>query len=132
MGNAIKIDGKTINLDDEIKKILEDYKNQVEKNVDDEAKKVAKLGAQKLKSSSPKNKGKYAKSWNWKKIGAPLGHAQYTVYNAKHYRLTHLLENGHLIRNQNGTYGRTKARPHIKPVEIIVQDEFFNKLKQKL
>lgn len=132
MGNAIKIDGKTINLDDEIKKILEDYKNQVEKNVDDEAKKVAKLGAQKLKSSSPKNQGKYAKSWSWKKIGAPLGHAQYTVYNAKHYRLTHLLENGHLIRNQNGTYGRTKAIPHIKPVEIIVQDEFFNKLKEKL
>lgn len=132
MGNAIKIDGKTINLDDEIKKILEDYKNQVEKNVDDEAKKVAKLGAQKLKGSSPKNKGKYAKSWSWKKIGASLGHAQYTVYNAKHYRLTHLLENGHLIRNQNGTYGRTKAIPHIKPVEIIVQDEFFNKLKEKL
>ncbi len=132
MGNAIKIDGKTINLDDEIKKILDEYEEDVEETVDQTAMAVAKRGAQKLKGSSPKNKGKYAKSWSWKKIGAPLGHAQYTVYNAKHYRLTHLLENGHLIRNQNGTYGRTKAIPHIKPVELIVQDEFFNKLKEKL
>ena len=121
-----------IDLEDEIKKILDEYEEDVEETVDQTAMAVAKIGAQKLKSSSPKNQGKYAKSWNWKKIGAPLGHAQYTVYNAKHYRLTHLLENGHLIRNQNGTYGRTKAIPHIKPVELIVQDEFFNKLKQKL
>lgn len=121
-----------IDLEDEIKKILDEYAEDVEETVDQTAMAVAKLGAQKLKCSSPKNKGKYAKSWSWKKIGAPLGHAQYTVYNAKHYRLTHLLENGHLIRNQNGTYGRTKAIPHIKPVELIVQDEFFNKLKQKL
>lgn len=36
------------------------------------------------------------------------------VHNKKHYRLTHLLEYGHIIRNQFGTYGKTDPRPHIR------------------
>lgn len=119
-----------------IQDILEDFKNEVEENVDKLAEKTAKLAVKELKATSPVGDyaggGAYAKSWHYKKTKMATGYTQYTVYNAKHYRLTHLLENGHLIRNKNGTYGRTKAIPHIKPVELIVQNDFFENLRRTL
>lgn len=70
-----------------------------------------------LKEVSPKRKvngGAYAKDWRVKKKGK-----QYTVYNQKHYQLTHLLEKGHATRNG----GRTRAFPHIIPEgEKAIQD----------
>ena len=80
---------------------------------------MAKDAVKRLKETSPydntKNpkKGHYRDNWTAKKTTASIGSVVWTVYNDKTYRLTHLLEHGHA--KQNG--GRTKAIPHIAPVE---------------
>lgn len=50
------------------------------------------------------------------------------VYNKEHYRLTHLLENGHIIKNAYGTYGRTAPRPHVKPAYDKIKDKFIDEM----
>lgn len=80
---------------------------------------VAKETAQKLKNSSPKMSGDYAKGWTVsKKAGSDV-----IVHNKTDYQLTHLLENGHVIRNKKGEYGRAPAHVHIAPVEEWAADE---------
>ena len=93
--------------------VMETIRKQVEGAADRATTAVAKESVQKLKNTSPKKSGDYAKGWRVKKLGA---HEQ-IVYNATNYQLTHLLENGHVIRNKKGEYGRAPAHPHIKDVE---------------
>ena len=95
----------------------------VDKEVQQSARKnidgVAKEAVQKLKNTSPVKTGSYAKGWGTKK----QGEADVVVYNRTDASLTHLLENGHVIRNKKGTYGRTHGIKHIKPVEEWAVDE---------
>lgn len=49
------------------------------------------------------------------------------VYN-RYPGLAHLLENGHATKNG----GRTRAFPHIRPVEERIIEEFFDAVKQKI
>ena len=125
-----------VNLADEIKKILDEYDLEVIEDVDKAALATAKLGVKELKDKSPKSNrakgGAYAKSWGYRKRKAPFGYTSYIIHNKKHYQLTHLLENGHLIKNQYGSYGRTRPIPHIKPVEVIVQEHFIDNLTRRL
>lgn len=126
----------SIDLAEELKKILDDYELEVIDDVDKAALATAKLGVKELKEKSPRSKraqgGAYAKSWGYTKEKMPFGYTSYVIRNRKHYQLTHLLENGHLIKNQYGSYGRTKPIPHIKPVEIIVQENFLDNLIKRL
>lgn len=121
---------------DELNEILEDYQGEVIEKLDIAALTTAKNAVKELKEKSPKSRGaksgEYAKSWGYKKEKMPFGYTSYTIHNKKHYRLTHLLENGHMIKNKYGSYGRTRPIPHIKPVELIVQDEFVKEAIEKL
>lgn len=97
--------------------------DEVDKEVQQSAKKgidgVSKESVQKLRNTSPVKTGSYAKGWSTKK----QGDMDVIVYNRTDYQLTHLLENGHVIRNKKGTYGRAPAHKHIKPVEEWAIDE---------
>ena len=125
-----------VDLVDELNKILDEFKEELDQDVDKAALATAKLAVKELKAKSPKSKramgGAYAKSWAYRKELMPFGYTSYTVYNLKHYQLTHLLENGHMIKNQHGSYGRTRPIPHIKPVELIVQDKFLEEIKKRI
>lgn len=126
----------SIDLAEELKKILDEYKLEVIDDVDKAALATAKLGVKELKEKSPKSNrakgGAYAKSWGYTRQRMPFGYTSYVIRNRKHYQLTHLLENGHLVKNQYGSYGRTKAIPHIKPVVLIVQENFIEDLTKRL
>ena len=108
------------NVGQQLAEILEDYSETVKDVRDKVFKQTAKEAVQKLKN--------YARSWTMKtdRDGAV------TVYNKEHYRLTHLLENGHVIRNKKGTYGRTNGIKHIQPVEEWGNDAVVERITKEL
>lgn len=111
----------------QLDKILSAYDQKVQEVTDQVFQDVAKETVQKLKSSSPRKSGEYAAGWSTKKNKKQ----DIVVYN-KVYRLTHLLENGHVIRNKKGTYGRAPAHPHISPAEEWASNEVQNEIKRRL
>ena len=106
--------------------IMDDYHREVNRAVEESAKEAADVCMKQLKNTSPKRPkhGEYARSWAVKEdsIGADV--TDYVVYNKKHYQLTHLLENGHMIRNAKGTYGRVRPIKHIAPAADSATQRF--------
>lgn len=96
--------------------ILNEYSEEIQEAITEEAERIAKNGSNRLKQTSPKNKGKYAKGWKVKtKKGK--GYVSSTIHNSTNWQLTHLLEKPHVIRNKSGTYGISKPQVHIEPIE---------------
>lgn len=103
---------------------LQSFNQNVVETVNGEIETVTKKGLRALKDLSPKHRGEYAKGWKIKKENF-IGECNKNIlYNEEHYRLTHLLEHGHV--KQNG--GRTRKFPHIKKVE----DEVIETLERKV
>lgn len=121
MSSSIKIE----NLQNEVMKYLTDYVEDIEEGVKETTDSISKEAVKEEKQKSPRRQGTrknpYWKGWTKKKESKGR---KYTtkIYNKTNYQLTHLLENGHATRNG----GRTKAQPHIKPVE-----EKYNKLYEQ-
>lgn len=122
-----------MSVEKQVADILDTFSFKVEEVTEQAAKKAAQDTRDKLKSSSPRDKGEYAKSWVATKGGKYKGAkvSGYVVHNKDHYQLTHLLENGHIIRNQYGTYGRVNGQVHIAPAEREGNKE-FEELARKL
>lgn len=127
-GTIVRID----QLGDAIRKEIESMNAMVIQNCNKAAEKAASDGVKQLKATSPVRAdgyhrkyppGSYAKSWTKKKEGNVLGVQGYTIHNAKHYQLTHLLEFGHIIA---GTGKRSKAIPHIAQVNDSVSQQFIH------
>ena len=113
----------------EIGNVLEEYNAELDKEVQIVMLAAAKEAAKKLQDTSPKKTGKYARGWT---VKSDFDSKTYTVHNAAKPGLTHLLENGHLKKNQFGTYGRVDGIPHIKPVEEWANAEVLKRLEQRL
>ena len=111
--------------------ILDDYSKDVKEATNDAIEKTSKESVRKLKNTSPKKSGEYAKGWKLKKDRGRDGIATVTVHN-KLYQLTHLLENGHVVRNAKGTYGRTPGIKHIEPVEEWAASELPQEIEREL
>lgn len=122
------------NLEKEIKEILEEEirltNDAVKESLEETGREVSTF----LKKTSPqgsRKKRKYSKSWKYEVVKGKLN-ANLRIYNEQ-WRLTHLLEFGHIIANQHGKYsGRAKALPHIAPAEEQAIRIFEEKLNNKL
>lgn len=70
-----------------------------------------------LRGNSPKQTGDYARDWACEYSDRD-GHHEAIVMNRHHYQITHLLEDGHKIRNQYGgpygTMGPAQPEHHIE------------------
>lgn len=121
-----------INITDQMEKILNDYSVEVKRATNNSIDVVAKQAVSKLKNSSPRKSGSYARGWGIKRERGSGGINTVTVHNKTNYQLTHLLENGHVIRNKKGTYGRAPAHPHIKPVEEFAKSELPAEIEREL
>lgn len=99
--------------------LLDEVNKDIEMSAKTNIQTVAKESAQKLRNTSPVKSGSYAKGWSVKR----MGDMDVVVHNRTDYQLTHLLENGHVIRNKKGTYGRAPGIKHIAPVEEWAVDE---------
>ena len=108
---------------------LSEFTEDVVKIIDVSSNKISKEAVAKLKVTSPKDKGNYAKSWRVKtdkKLGQPDTRTVYVA--APHYRLTHLLEFGHA--KVGG--GRVQAIPHIRPVEKEIEEQFTREVTEAI
>ncbi len=107
--------------------IFDEFSERLDAKTDDIMYEAARDTAKDLRETSPKGKGRksgeYARSWTWKK-----DKHRYIVHNKDHYRLTHLLNNGHVIKNKYGTYGRTLGDGHIRRAEQRAIERLFRKL----
>lgn len=116
----------------QIDDILMAYSSQVRQVAKEEFKNQADETKKMLRQSSPRNrKGSrrgYAKDWDKK----PNGEGGWVVYNRHTYQLTHLLENGHVIKNGVGKYGRVKPRKHIGPAEDAAAMRLPLRIKARL
>lgn len=111
----------------EIEKILTEYGDEVQENVDEATQRVAKAGAKAVRANANSTfdgTGKYAKGWKSKFETGRLS-SQGIIYNGDLPGLPHLLEHGHA--NRNG--GRTPGRPHIGPVEKQIIEDFEKAVK---
>lgn len=114
-----------IDLAKEITKTLKQYTTEVTEGIEEIKDDLAQEAVKKLKSGGPykERTGKYSKSWSVKKVKSDR-----TIFNRKHYQLTHLLEYGHASRNG----GRVAARPHIEDVESYVVEQFEKRVEDLL
>lgn len=128
-----------INIDQlaaEIAKGLAEYSQDVVEKVNVSSEAVGKAAVKRLKQTSPKRpgSGKYAKSWAMKtepEVGQP--HSRIIYVKAPHYRLTHLLEYGHVVVNAGpGKKDRVDGIPHIRPAEEMVIKEFMAEVEEAI
>lgn len=123
---------KKIKVDDLSKAIMTELKNY--EGVTEEAAwngvvETSQEAVQELRSAHPSGSGKYGswekynKGWTVKKTKRDK---TATVHNATDYQLTHLLENGHALRQG----GRTQAFKHIAPVAEKCDGELLKNIKR--
>lgn len=121
---------------DKLTKEITNYGAEVLFALQEVTREVGEEAVAKLKSSSPRSKGKssyagghYATKWTTESDRMGKTDTTTVVYNKKPtYRLTHLLEHGWVARNGR----RVPGREHIKPVDDWVQSEVVEKLARKL
>lgn len=115
-------------LADTVSKILSEYGDECMDVLEESVKNVTKEAANELKSAgSFGGTGKYRKGWKAKTQKKRIS-VEGVVYNTTAPGLTHLLEFGHA--KQNG--GRTRAFPHIEPVNEKAQGKIVEELERKL
>ena len=105
----------------EIEKQLRLYAQDVDSELRKSADIVTKEAVKELKKISPKRpgRGNYANSWTRRREG--IG---WRIYNKDYYRLTHLLEYGHVVISWNKNRGDTGKYVHIRPVEQKATQKF--------
>ena len=119
-----------INIEQDLREILDEYSEDVTEAVGKAIKKVANESVKKLKQTSPRRPGGGDYAAGWKKTIETGGLViEATVHGGpKTYPLAHLLENGHAKRGG----GRTMPIVHIKPVEDWAIEEVQKTIKEEV
>lgn len=113
----------------ELLEAMTQYTDEVKEEIGQIINDVAKEAKSDVRSGSPVRTGAYRKSWAVSFDKKKSGNAGFTVYaKAPHYRLTHLLEDGH--KTKNG--GKTKAQPHIRQVQDWADKEALKRIEEAI
>lgn len=107
---------------------LEEYVSMASEEVKEAVHTVSEDVKAEIESRAPVKTGAYKRSWTVTKVSETHQSLVNTVHSAKHYRLTHLLENGHAKRGG----GRTRSFPHIAPGEALAEKELLEIAERKL
>lgn len=116
----------------ELQKKLNLYSDEITNGMNAVIEDMAEKGLQEIKHQSETagfNNRVYAQGWSkvirkstvTKRVGL-------TLFNKKHYRLTHLLEYGHATRNG----GRTRSFPHISKAQDNIEEQTVKELKEMI
>lgn len=129
---------RPIDLDATVHTILEQYGEKVYDVLSDCVKEVSDEAVEKLQSVSSfapggHPSGAYSKDWKQEEVKVGRLATKRVVHNEEHYRLTHLLEKGHVSRNgTHRTFGRVAAYPHIAPVNEWANEELPRLVERKI
>lgn len=114
----------------EIGRILAAYPKDIQDQINASAENIAAEAVNQLKKTSPKRPGikggRYSKGWTKTAESGFMGAKKLIIHNKDRYQLAHLLEKGHAKRGG----GRVEGRPHIKPVEEKVIQEFIKQAEE--
>ena len=109
----------------EIEKIFKKYADDLHDDTASFVRKIANKGAGALRVSSQNViGGRYSRSWTYKVFETRLN-TEAVIYS-KVAGLPHLLEFGHATTNG----GRVAGRPHVKPVEEMLNEEFLKGIEK--
>lgn len=123
---------KADELDEFVKKILDEYGDKAITAMENAAAGVSKAAKNKVSANAPQRTGKYKHGWDSKLYKDRL-EVVGVVYNAKLPGLTHLLEHGHEIYGHaKRAGGRTQSQVHIYPAEQWAIDEFMSRVTKEL
>lgn len=129
---------KPIDFDKAIKDVLSQYGDQVNEVMGESIDSVSKQAVEKLQSVqtfAPNGNptGAYSASWKAEEVKTGRLSQKRVIHNQEHYRLTHLLEKGHVLKNGTGrTFGRVPAYPHIADVNEYVAQELPKEIERRL
>lgn len=91
----------TVHFEKELQKLLTEYGIEVREIANKYVKESADIALKMVRKNSKVRTGEYASDWASKgQYYRGVGTA-YIVYNKKHYRLTHLLENRREVKDRN-------------------------------
>lgn len=116
----------------EISKELQMYSKNVTDNLKKATKKYARILVKKTKENAPVGKrksSKYRDSIKSKKQAETPNSIRYVWYvdsKSSNYRLTHLLVNGHALRNG----GRTSPNPFLKNAVSEVESDYHKEIEE--
>lgn len=119
---------KSLSVDVQMDEILETVNDKVKAVYKTDSERVAKETVERLKSTSPRDTGSYARGWRVSK----RRDGSLIVHNKTDCQLTHLLEYEHDIVNKKGRYGVSKPIKHIGPAEEWAAEELPRRIMEDL
>lgn len=122
-------------LAEDMRKILDEYQDDVKGNMSEIVAQSAKKGAQAMRKASKQatksRTGDYAKGWT-SQVNQGRLFTTAVIFN-NHPALPHLLEYGHVTRNGTGrTFPATPGRKHIEPIAEEITQTFIKEVQSKL
>ena len=126
-----------LDLSKEIDAMFVTYGNQVSEVIDDAIKTVAEEAETELKAVQKFNpernpSGVYSGDWTFTVEPVKRFVRKVVVYNDEHYRLTHLLENGHAVKRGGRVVGKAQSYEHIYPVNQKAQERFVEEIVERI
>lgn len=114
--------------------VLNEYADEIEREVGLSAYEVGGAVVQSLQTSpkTPKLTGDYARGWTWDQVTSSHGLVHVTIHNETEYRLTHLLEYGHVLKRGGRQYGNVRAFQHIQDARDLAEEKLMKKIEEKL
>ena len=124
--------GKQVNADslsNAITGILSTYSDEMTEGIKQDVDEVTNETLKILKENAPVKYGKYRKKMKKKKLSETLTERENILYvDGAKAHLTHLLENGHALRQG----GRAPAHPHFRLAEEYAVKELSKKTKKTI
>ena len=110
-------------------KELGDYFDDITEDVKNAVEVTTRECVAEIKQRSPKRTGNYSRSWTATEVFNRRGSIRFTVHNKKHYRLTHLLEDGHAKKNGDRV---EEGTPHIAPAEQNAEKNLIKRIEEAI
>ncbi len=121
-----------MNFQTECSRLLSQYGKDARIALNDSLPEAAKIAVKMIRGNSRKASGRYAKGWTSKAETFRGIGTTYVVYNKDRYRVAHLLENPHKIKNKRGEYGKTTGDHVIADAETYTTEWLIQDVEKRI